>query len=51
MSVSNNALDSNKTNGELVQNEAINICNSFKWVGFLCVLGLASVCSSSVLRF
>ena len=48
ISVSHSALDSNKTNGELVQNEAINICTSFKWAGFLCVLGLASVCSSSV---
>ena len=48
ISVSHNALDSNKTKGELVQNEAINICTSFKWAGFLCVLGLASVCSSSV---
>ena len=42
------ALDGNKTKGELVQNEAINICTSFKWAGFLCVLGLASVCTSSV---
>ena len=32
----------------MVQSEAINICTSFKWAGFLCVLGLASVCSSSV---
>ena len=48
ISVSYNALDSNKTKGELVQNEAINICTSFKWAGFLCVLGIASVCSSSV---
>ena len=48
ISVSHNALDSNKAEGELVQNEAINICTSFKWAGFLCVLGLASVCSSSV---
>ena len=48
ISVSHNALDSNKTKRELVQNEAINICTSFKWAGFLCVLGIASVCSSSV---
>ena len=48
ISVSHNALDSKKRKGELVQNEAINICTSFKWAGFLCVLGLASVCSSSV---
>ena len=48
ISVSHNALDSNKTKRELVQNEAINICTSFKWAGFLCFLGLASVCSSSV---
>ena len=45
ISVSHNAFDSNKTKGELVQNEAIT---SFKWAGFSCVLGLASVCSSSV---
>ena len=48
ISVSHSALDSNKTKGGLVQNKAINICTSFKWAGFLCVLGLASVCSSSV---
>ena len=48
ISVSHSALDSNKTKGELVQNEAINIYTSFKWAGFLCVLALASVCSSSV---
>ena len=48
ISVSHSALDSSKTKEELVQNEAINICTSFKWAGFLCVLGLASVCSSSV---
>ena len=35
ISVSHNALDSNKTKGELVQNEAINICTSFKWAEFL----------------
>ena len=46
--VSHNALDSNKTKGKLVQNEAINTSTSFKWAGFLCVLGFASVCSSSV---
>ena len=43
ISASHNALDSNKTKGELVQNEAINICTSFKWTGFLCALGLASI--------
>ena len=48
ISVSRNALDSNKTKGELVQNEAITTSTSFKWAGFFCVLGLASVCSSSV---
>ena len=46
--VLHNAFDSNKTMGELFQNEAINICTSFKWAGFLCVLGLASVCSCSI---
>ena len=48
ISVSHNALDSNKTKKELIENEAINICTSFKWAGFLCVLGLASVCPSSI---
>ena len=48
ISVSQNDFDSNKTKGELVRNEAINICTSFKWAGFLWALGLASVCSSSV---
>ena len=48
ISVSHNALDSNKTRGKLVQNEAINKCTSFMWAGFLCVLGLAAICSSSV---
>ena len=48
ISVSHNALNRNKTKRELVQNEVINICSSFQWAGFLCVLGLASVCSSSV---
>ena len=47
ISVSHNALNSNKTKGELVQNEAVNICTFFNWSGFLCVLGLASACSSS----
>ena len=48
ISVSHNAFDSNKTKEELVQNENINICTSFKLAGFLCILGLVSVCSSSV---
>ena len=48
ISISHNALGSNKTKGELVQNENISICTSFKWTGFLCVLGLVSVCSSPV---
>ena len=47
ISVSHNALDSNKTKGELVQNKALNIYTFSKWAGFLCVLGLVSVCSSS----
>ena len=34
ISVSHNALDSTKTKEELVQNEAINICASFKWADF-----------------
>ena len=49
ISVSDNAVDSNKTKGDLVQKEAINICTSFQWAGFLCILCLASICSSSVL--
>ena len=48
ISLSHNDFDSNKTNANLVQNEAMNICTSFKWVRFFCVLDLASVCSSSV---
>ena len=48
ISVSHNALNSNKTRGELVQNEAINKCTFFTWAGFLCVLGLAPICSSSI---
>ena len=48
ISVSHNALDSNKARGKLVQNEAINKCTSFMWAGFLRVLGLAAICSSSV---
>ena len=48
ISVSHHALDSKKTKEKLVQNEAIRISASFKWAGFLSVLDLASVCSSSV---
>ena len=43
-----NVLNCNKTREELVQNESISICSSFKWVGFLYVLRLPSGCSSSV---
>ena len=43
ISVSHNALNSNKTKGELVLNEAINICTSFKWAGFLCVLASVDI--------
>ena len=48
ISISHSALDSNKIKGELVQNEVINMCISFECAGFLCVLGLASGCSSTV---
>ena len=44
ISVSHSALDNNKTKEELLQNEAINISTSFKWLGFYVTL----VCSSSV---
>ena len=36
ISVSHNALDSNKINGELVQNETINICTSLNGWDFMC---------------
>ena len=38
ISVSHNALDSNKTKGELVQNEIINVSISLKWVRLLLLL-------------
>ena len=38
LSVSHGALDSSKTKMELVKEEALNICNAFKWSDFLCVL-------------
>ena len=44
LSVSHGALDSSKTKMELVKEEALNICNAFKWSDFLCVLALSSVC-------
>ena len=34
ISVSHNALDTNKTKGELVQKEALNICSAYGWCGF-----------------
>ena len=43
ISVSQNALDTNKTKGELVQRETLNICSAYRWRGFLCVLALSSV--------
>ena len=48
ISVSHNALDTNKTKGELVQREALNICSAYRWCGFLCVLALSSVSLSTV---
>ena len=48
ISVSHNALDTNKTNRELVQREALNICSAYKWCGFLCALALSSVSLSTV---
>ena len=41
ISFSHNALDTNKTKGELVQRETLNICSAYKWCGFLCVLALS----------
>ena len=43
LSVSHSALDSSKIKLELVKKEALNICSTFKWSGFLCVLALLSV--------
>ena len=48
VSVSHASIDSLKTKAELVKHEAINICEPYIWSGFLCVLALASVCSSRV---
>ena len=48
ISVSHNALDTNKTKGELVQREALNICSAYRWCGFLRVLALSSVSLSTV---
>ena len=47
ISVSHNALDTNKTKEELVQREALNICSAYRWCGFLCVLALSSVSLST----
>ena len=41
ISFSHNALDTNKTKGELVQRETLNICSAYRWCGFLCVLALS----------
>ena len=40
----NGALDCGNTKMELVIEKALNICSTFKWSGFLCVLALSSVC-------
>ena len=48
ISVSLNTLDTNKTKGEHVQRDALNICSAHKWCGFLCVLALSSVSLSTV---
>ena len=34
ISVSHNAVDTNKTKGELVQKEALKICSAYRWCGF-----------------
>ena len=33
ISVSHNALDTNKTKGEFVQRKALNICSAYRWIG------------------
>ena len=43
ISVSHNALDTNKTKEELVQREALNICSAYRSCRFLCVLALSSI--------
>ena len=48
ISVSHNALNTNKSKGELVQRKALNICSAYRWCGFLCVLALSSVSLSTV---
>ena len=48
ISFPHNAFDTNKTKGELVQREALNICSPYRWCGFLCVLALSSVSLSTV---
>ena len=37
-SVSHRALNSGKTKMDTGKEEALNICSSFKWSGFLCVV-------------
>ena len=41
ISVSRNAFDTNKTKGEFIQREGLNICSGYRWCGFLCVLALS----------
>ena len=41
ISVSHNALDTNKTKGKLVQRETLNICSAYRWCRFLCALALS----------
>ena len=48
VSVSHNALDTNKTKGGLAQREALNICSAYRWCEFLCVIALSSVSLSTV---
>ena len=44
LSVSHGALGFGKTKMELVKEESFNICSTFKWSGFSCVLAVSSVC-------
>ena len=43
-SVSHRALNYGKTKMETGKEEALNICSSFKWPGFLCVVAFQFGC-------
>ena len=48
LSVSHNALVTDKTKAKFAQREALNICSAYRWFRFLCVLALPSVYLSTV---